>query len=86
MIDVCSVVDVEMSPTSASAPVLNTPMARPERPMRTTKKRKLVPAANRNDAAAKAMSPMTIVRRRPRRSASVPRNRPATAMPAIVAY
>ena len=30
MIDVCSVVDREMSPMSASAPVLKTPIARPE--------------------------------------------------------
>ena len=30
MIDVCWAVDVEMSPMSASAPVLKTPMARPD--------------------------------------------------------
>ena len=40
MIDVCCAVDVEMSPMSASAPVLNTPMASPDSPSITAKNRK----------------------------------------------
>ena len=86
MIDVCSAVDVEMSPMSASAPVLNTPMAMPDSPISTAKNRKVSPAAKRNEAPAKTVSPMMMVPRCPKRSASVPRPRPASAIPAIVAY
>ncbi len=86
MIDVCWAVEVEMSPMSASAPVLNTPMARPDRPSITAKNRNELPEASRKQAAANSIRPTTMVRRRPRRSASWPRKRPAMAMPAIVAY
>ena len=70
MIDVCCAVDVEMSPMSASAPVLKTPMASPDRPSSTAKNRNVSPAASRKQAAANSVRPTTIVGRRPNRSAS----------------
>ena len=86
MIDVCCAVDVEMSPISASAPVLNTPIASPDTPSITAKNENVSPAARRKHAAAKSVRPMTIVGRRPNRSASCPSIRPASAIPVIVAY
>ena len=86
MIDVCWAVDVEMSPMSARAPVLKMPIASPETPNSTAKNRNVSPLASRKQAAANSVRPTTIVGRRPNRSASEPRNRPATAMPVIVAY
>ena len=62
MIEVCWAVDVEMSPMSASAPVLNTPIASPDRPSITAKNRNVSPAANRKQAAANSVRPTTIVR------------------------
>ena len=47
MIDVCSVVDCTMSPISARAPVLNTPMATPEILSSATKYANEFPTANR---------------------------------------
>jgi hypothetical protein len=86
MIDVCWAVDVEMSPMSASAPVLKIPMASPDKPIRAAKNRKASPTANRKHAQAKSISPATIVRRRLKRSANWPKNSPAAAIPAMVAY
>ena len=75
-----------MSPISASAAVLKTAMAMPDSPISIVKNRKESPARNANDAAAKSVRPATRIGRRPKRSASCPRNRPASAMPPIVAY
>ena len=62
MMEVCSEVDREMSPMSASAPVLKTPMARPDRAMSTEKHTNELPAMNRYDEAAKIVRPATMVR------------------------
>jgi hypothetical protein len=69
MIEVCSAVDREMSPMSASAPVLKMPIAIPENAISTEKNRNEVPARNRYDAAAKSVRPRTIVDLRPYLSA-----------------
>ena len=47
MMEVCSDVDVTMSPIKASAPVLKTPIAMPDRPINTQKYTKELPARNR---------------------------------------
>ena len=52
MMAVCCAVDVEMSPMSASAPVLNTPIATPDRPSRIANTAKLSPATIRKQADA----------------------------------
>ena len=86
MIDVCSAVDVEMSPMSASAPVLNTPIAMSGTPSSTRRTGTSRPRRRGSDAAANSVRPTMIVGRRPRRSASYPSIKPASAIPAIVAY
>jgi hypothetical protein len=47
MIDVCSLVEVTMSPMSASAAVLKMPIAAPERAMSAQKYQNEFPAMNR---------------------------------------
>ncbi len=47
IVAVCSAVDVEMSPTSASAPVLKMPIEAPEMVSRVTKNANEFPTANR---------------------------------------
>ena len=86
MIEVCSAVEREMSPMSASAPVLKIPMATPDSAIRAQKNRKELPARNRYDEAAKSVRPATMVVLRPYRSARCPSKNPAMAMPPIVAY
>ena len=70
MMVVCWAVDVEMSPMSASAPVLNTPIATPDRPSRIANTASLSPATIRKQADANSTRPTMMVGRRPRRSAS----------------
>jgi hypothetical protein len=86
MIDVCCRVEVARSPMSASAPVLNIPIAIPDSAIRAAKNTKFWPNANRKHAVANNVSPSRIVCRLPNRSASCPSVRPASAMPPIVAY
>ena len=69
MIDVCSAVDLEMSPISASAPVLKIPMAMPESAINTQKNTNEFPARNRNEVAAKSVKPIRMVDFLPYRSA-----------------
>ena len=65
MIEVCSAVEWEISPISASAPVLKMPMAAPDSAINTQKNRKELPAMKRYEEAAKSVRPATIVVFRP---------------------
>ena len=87
MIDVCWAVDVEMSPMSASAPVLKMPIASPETPSSTAKNRERVTGGKQETGRGEQREaddyrgPATEPVRKLTRATGQPR-----AMPVIVAY